>query len=520
LEEWSLTLVAVAALVLVGIAPHWLPEAAAQSTIPSPTITTVSFSQNSSEFNITIIGKGFGTLPLALPQVGDTSYFRIGDAAQTGHAEWGYNGDANELNYESWSDTKIVVGGFMGSPGDALTIALWNPSTDMGATWGGNVPATSPGALNITSVDFSGVAPNMLITVSGSGFGKAPVSMPYTGDLNYFSLGDFRTRCAGTSASFNAGWNGWGVVPPSNVTLMFQSWSDNLIQISGFAGAYGKGCEVLMMGDPITITIWNTSDSQATGEQTSWGGFIISGQSVPPPTPLSQAFLVAVATVVIINIAAIAWWQSRRLPKLPPLLFETSKPETQPSPSKVPQQTDDDWVFELAFEKYGLFRGKKNDNAFWKCLITIIGSEFIPQLQPQPPNKPRRDPKTGRILFNAYDYERNSEFLAELYIAKKKKEGALDRAPDFAIDGQPLFAPTEKSLKIGDLRVDKGTFSKYLKALESKKAGLEYVVEGVPEQSQGTGPFYCLNRDKLSVIRGNFRAFLYKSNARMTKKSN
>lgn len=237
----------------------------------NPEITGVQFSGSPGDCTLTITGSGFGTLP-GLPFAGDSSYFRIADAAQLGFGEWGYTGDAKSLTYESWSDTQIQMSGFGGQPGDAIAMAVWNPDTGLGATWGGNVPGGT-GTPQVTSVTFSGSGQDLQIDIRGSGFGNAPVAMPFTGDLDYLGFGDFRTHCGDGSALFGAGFGGWGVVSASSVTLNFQSWSDNEIVIDGFAGSYGEGCATLQDGDPVVINVWNTSDTDFTGPQTAWGGF-------------------------------------------------------------------------------------------------------------------------------------------------------------------------------------------------------------------------------------------------------
>jgi len=243
-----------------------------QTASGNPQITSVQFSGSPGNYTLTVNGSGFGTLPSSLPFNGDSSYFRIADAAQIGFGEWGFSGDANTLTYESWSDTQIQVSGFGGQPGDAVTLALWNPSSGVGATWGGSVPGGS-GTPQITSVTFSGSGQNLQITVQGSGFGNAPVTMPFTGDLNSFGFGDFQSHCGAGSSLFGAGFDGWGVVSASSVTLNYQSWSDNQIVINGFAGTYGEGCATLQDGDPVVINVWNTSDTGFNGPQTAWGGF-------------------------------------------------------------------------------------------------------------------------------------------------------------------------------------------------------------------------------------------------------
>lgn len=236
----------------------------------APQITSVQLSGSPGNYTVTVNGSGFGSPTVSLPYTGDVSNFRIGDDAQLGHGEWGYSGDANALTYEFWSDSSITVSGFGGQPGDAIVVALWNASLQLGATWGGNVPGGTSTPI-VTSVQLVGTGQNLQITVNGSGFGSAPVLMPYSGDLNYFDFGDFRTPCEG-SALFSAGFARWGIQTPDAVALNYESWSDTQIVISGFGGGYGSGCATYQAGDPVAISVWNTSDTGLTGPQTAWGG--------------------------------------------------------------------------------------------------------------------------------------------------------------------------------------------------------------------------------------------------------
>ncbi len=237
----------------------------------TPQITSVQFSGGPGNYTLTITGSGFGGPIISpLPFRGDASNFRIGDEAQIGHGEWGYSGDADALTYQAWSDSSITVSGFGAQPGDAISIALWNSSSGIATTWGGNVPGIS--TPQITSVQLAGTGQNLQITVSGSGFGPAPVSMPFSGDLNYFDFGDFRAHCGAGSALFAAGSARWGVQRPDAVTLNYQSWSNTQIVISGFGGGYGSGCATYQAGDPLAITVWSTSNLSFTGAQTAWGG--------------------------------------------------------------------------------------------------------------------------------------------------------------------------------------------------------------------------------------------------------
>ena len=206
---------------------------------------------------------------------GDTPQFRLFDAAQLGAAEWGYTGDANTLTYQSWSDSQIQVSGFSGQAGDAIEISVWNPTIGNGATWGGNLPDGS-GTPRITAVTFSGSGSSLQVTIAGSGFGSAPASMPFAGDVNQFLFGDQRTHSG--SGGFEAGGSRWGHGSPDSVTVNFQSWSDNQIVINGFAGTYGQGNAALQNGDPVYIVVWNSGDSSQTDPQTAWGGLCVKSR--------------------------------------------------------------------------------------------------------------------------------------------------------------------------------------------------------------------------------------------------
>jgi hypothetical protein len=249
----------------------------------NPQIASVVFSGSPGNYTVTVNGSGFGDLQGTFPFSGDTSNLRIFDAFQLGHGEWGYTGDGNVLTYQSWSDTQVQVGAFGGQPGDAINLALWNPVSGAGVAWGGNIPGTSS-VPQIVSVTFSGSGSNLQIYIAGSGFGNAPTNMPFTGDLNYFSFDDFRTHCGGGSSLFEAGASRWGHGSPNSLTLNYQAWSDTEIVISGFSGSYGQGCDTVQSGDPVAIVLWNTADTDQTGPQTAWGGFLI----VPPPSITSQ----------------------------------------------------------------------------------------------------------------------------------------------------------------------------------------------------------------------------------------
>ena len=249
------------------------------TALGAPTVTSVAFSGSAGDYTVTITGAGFGSGPAGVPGTETTSYFRIADGAQPGHGEYGFSGDQNTLDYQSWTDNQIVVSGLSADPGDAIELALWNTSTGVGATWGGYVPPTASDMPVISSVQFSGSGQNLSMTIYGSGFGNAPANLS-SGDTQYFVFGDFRTPSNGGSSLFSAGNSSFTGSSKDGVTLNYVSWSNDEIVINGFGGTYGQSSYVVQNGDPVTIQVWNTSDTAATGPQTAWGGFITNTTNV------------------------------------------------------------------------------------------------------------------------------------------------------------------------------------------------------------------------------------------------
>ena len=221
---------------------------------------------------MTFTGSGFGFTQVPLPFTGDLPNFRIGDSAQL--AESGYTRDAYFLTYLEWTDSNVTVSNFRGRPGEAITVALWNQTSRLGAAWGGTVPADGS-TIQIMSVDVAGTGKNLRIEVNGSGFGPAPPEFsggPFVGNLNDFRFFDFRAHCGMSSSLFAAGFQGWGRDRPTSVFLRSESWSDTKIVITGFAGTYGRGCAEYVEGDPFAIVVWNTDISSLEGPQAAWGG--------------------------------------------------------------------------------------------------------------------------------------------------------------------------------------------------------------------------------------------------------
>jgi hypothetical protein len=222
---------------------------------------------------VTIQGRGFGHSPVALPYYGNSYYLVIQDSAQMGHSGYGFGGDGNLLLYKVWTPTRIVVSSFFPSPGDAFEVVVWSTATGIGMTAGGNVPPRVSGEPSIRGVDFANSGKNLRITITGEGFGSAPCLLPFTGDLNYLSFTDWRIHFETNPSLFYAGDSNFGL-GADRVTLVYTSWTDTKIVISGFAGSYSHSGAVVEKEDPVSLVVWNTSDSSDTGPQTAWGGLV------------------------------------------------------------------------------------------------------------------------------------------------------------------------------------------------------------------------------------------------------
>jgi WD40 repeat protein len=108
------------------------------------------------------------------------------------------------------------------------------------------------------------------------------------GHSRYFSFQDFRGHCGLGSSLFGAGSKRWDAAQADEVGLIFESWSDTEIVISGFGDGYGAGCATYEAGDPVAVAVWNTSTTNSSGPQTAWGGRGGAPQAsaevqVPPP---------------------------------------------------------------------------------------------------------------------------------------------------------------------------------------------------------------------------------------------
>ena len=109
-------------------------------TVPAasaPAISSVSFQQTNGDWIMTVVGSGFGTQSAFTDNT--TPYLQISDTTDGQNA--GYSGDLANVTVTSWTDTSIVVTGFVGdntglklvviNPGDAVSVTVWNAQADV-----------------------------------------------------------------------------------------------------------------------------------------------------------------------------------------------------------------------------------------------------------------------------------------------------------------------------------------------------------------------------------------------------
>ncbi len=247
------------------------PQQAAMPVTPVH-ISSVLFTGAAGNYSIEIDGSGFGSPPFTLPYSGVSGYFKLDDDAAG--AEIGYLGDADALNFVSWTDSRIqITNDTYQAPGDSFIVGVWNPQTQQGAVYGGNIPPVPAGTPQISSVAFSGSGQSLHVTINGSGFGPPPPGVPssaggqpLSGDTNNLAVSDWAyhdfSGGGGGGAKFTAGNSG------NSTGLVYQSWTDGQIQIGGFSGTYGAGGMIVKSGDPLEILVRSTSSERFT----AWGG--------------------------------------------------------------------------------------------------------------------------------------------------------------------------------------------------------------------------------------------------------
>lgn len=238
-----------------------------------PALSPTVISGSTGNLSLALDGYNFG-YGLCGGNSQDCAYFRIGDPTcnktNPGECEAGYLGDAYTVNFDSWTENRVQIGGYtVGKPGDAIEVGIWNSENQTdGTVWAGNILPVQPGTPQIYSVVFSGIGKNLHVTIYGTGFGSAPAGVPCASgcDTAFLRFGDyayhsFTGQCG---ACFYAGFTG------SSITLKYTSWSDTKIVLSGFAGTYVEENLVVNHGDPVAIAVWSNTGNGLLA--TAWSG--------------------------------------------------------------------------------------------------------------------------------------------------------------------------------------------------------------------------------------------------------
>ena len=201
---------------------------------------------------ITINGTDFGT---RAAYTGDSNYIELVDTT-AGSWSAGHGVNAVTLAVSSWTNTQIVLSGFSGaygtngwciSPGDQLSVQIWNAQSGQGPAV---YPVVASGGPNTCTLAINSVSPilpqqTQTITINGSDFGTQAA---YTGDSNYIELTDL------SGTSWNAGHSG------AAVTLAVSSWTNTQIVLTGLSGAYGTHGWCIKPGDQLSIQVWNAQN--------------------------------------------------------------------------------------------------------------------------------------------------------------------------------------------------------------------------------------------------------------------
>ncbi len=153
---------AVFCLSAITLALVSLPCRAQEAPEASPVIKSLSTVTAEQYQTITIKGTGFGT---HAPYTGDSDYISFFDL-RTNPPGWqaGYTGynDTITLIVNSWTNTKIVLGGFSGAwgesgfdytlaVGDPIEVQVWNPQTGEGPSNIYSTVSTEPTTSTLTS---------------------------------------------------------------------------------------------------------------------------------------------------------------------------------------------------------------------------------------------------------------------------------------------------------------------------------------------------------------------------------
>lgn len=265
-HRWRGTLCGVALVLLLG----WGNIASAAGS----KITNITFTGTNAGLTIVISGSGFGSSPPGVPcKSCKTPYLQI-----TGRI-----GCTDLYNIVSWKDDFITLNGLQANPGSNILVTVENPQNKTVGVFAKAVPKSiaivSP---TINSVAFGGSGETLRMTVTGTGFGATPPSLPAQTNLPFFVFIDRPFA----PATWEAGYANCGF--GDAVALNYVSWSDTKISIDGFGRSYGRGPRgsrkwTVASGDVVAIAAANSSTKgmalsydlhfdNPVGNGTVWGG--------------------------------------------------------------------------------------------------------------------------------------------------------------------------------------------------------------------------------------------------------
>ncbi len=293
----TFTIILLSGLILTSLGLVQL-SAKAENLAQAPSISSVSPIVSSQLQTITILGSGFGNVYPQTEGLGDGSVDTVGGGSAptiqirdnriidgwTAGYEDQYSFNAIGIVLVSWSDTKIVLGGFGSAlsttgpgqwnlmPGDPLQIlvmVLGQVATYDAVVTGisGNTIPQS-GAPTISSVSLILADQTQTIVITGTGFGNTQPTTVSLGDGSINTIGQEGTPVIQVH---DDGWYGWeaGTQDGPNtgadlIGVILLSWSDTKIVLGGFGSVlYTDGQYKISNGDPIRIVVI-TSNGEAT----------------------------------------------------------------------------------------------------------------------------------------------------------------------------------------------------------------------------------------------------------------
>ncbi|MGD0644019.1 MAG: hypothetical protein ABSA75_03845 [Candidatus Bathyarchaeia archaeon] len=290
------------------------------STGVPPEISSVSPISDTLLQTITIQGSGFGNVAPQTASLGDgsvdtidgsnTPSMQIRDNSLTKGWTSGYDGNGIGVILVSWSDTKIVLGGFGSAlsttdqgewnlmPGDPIQIlvkvsgAVASHSTYVSGSQEKTSGTNNGPAPTISSVSPISTDASQAIVIQGSGFGNIQPQTMSLGDGSIDTVGGGNTPVI---QIHDDGWCGWEAgtqdgptTGADSIGVILVSWSDTKIVLGGFGSALGmNGQWSISPGDPMRIVVLTSGgvaeyETSVTGTSNSTYS---SANSPMPSTP-------------------------------------------------------------------------------------------------------------------------------------------------------------------------------------------------------------------------------------------